>query len=170
MATLEIVCADMLFMAVDAIVCPAHKHLIRGRGLSAQIFDSAGPELVEACSQLEKCAIGEARITPGFKLPAQFIIHTITPQWSSGDQWGALAIEQLQQCYRSVLTLAIERGINSLVFPALGAGTNRFPQDVAAHVGIAVLADYENKFQQLAVCLHSRSDLKVWQENYQRHR
>ena len=166
MATLEFVCADILSMEVDAIVCPAHKHLIRGRGLSGQIFDSAGPELVDACSQLEKCAIGEARITPAFQLPAQFIIHTITPQWSSGDQWGAIAIEQLQNCYRSSLTLAISQNIKTLVFPALGTGVGHFPQEVAAHASIGILVEYADKFQQLAICLGSRSDMQIWQHNY----
>ena len=76
MTAIEFIREDITRLDIEAIVFPAHKHLIRGRGLSAQIFDMVGEPLVEACSQLAKCPIGEARITEGFNLPARHIIHT----------------------------------------------------------------------------------------------
>ena len=163
MAVVKIIQGDILSLPVDAVVCPAHKHMIRGRGLSAQIFDRAGTALEEECRRLYRSKIGEARLTRGYNLPAKFIIHTVTPQWSSGDQWGVKAIEQLRQCYVSVLELALKSHIKSIAFPALGAGTNRTPHTIAAHVGLDVLHHYEDRFAELICCLRGPAALKDWQ-------
>jgi len=127
MPSIEFVRGDITCLDCEAIVFSAHKHLIRGRGLSAQIFDSIGEPLVEACRELEKCPIGEARITQGFNLPAKYLIHTVTPQWSGGDLWGASVIEQLRHCYENSLNLALDNGIKCLAFTSLGSGTTRRP-------------------------------------------
>lgn len=158
----EVVCGDILSMQADAIVCPAHKHLIRGRGLSAQIYNLAGDELAAECVRLDECGVGEARLTNAYHLPVRYILHTVTPQWSSGDQWGIEAVKQLRQCYESVLELALENGISSILFPALSAGTNRMPHAMAAHQGLEVLHRYRDRFDRLVVCLHSRQALREW--------
>lgn len=162
MGQLQLICDEILIIGADALVCPAHKHLIRGRGLSAQIYDRAGETLVSECSQLPECAVGEARITSAPNLPVQYLLHTVTPQWSSGDQWGARGLEQLRQCYESVLELARQRGLKRLLFPALGAGTNRFPHELAAHQGLEALHRARNDFSLITVCLHSRAALADW--------
>lgn len=164
MGQLRLICDDVLTIEADALVCPAHKHLIRGRGLSAQIYDSAREELVSECSQLPECAVGEARITSAPHLKVHYLLHTVTPQWSSGDQWGAKGIAQLRQCYESVLALARDRNLKRLLFPALGAGTNRFPHEIAAHQGLEVLEGARTDFDELTVCLHSKSALATWQQ------
>ena len=164
MGQLQLICDDVLTLEADALVCPAHKHLIRGRGLSAQIYARAGEALVSECSQLPECPVGEARITSAPNLAVDFLLHTVTPQWSSGDQWGAQAVGQLRACYESVLFLARERGLQRLLFPALGAGTNRFPHEMAAHQGLAVLNDARADFDELTVCLHNKSALGTWQQ------
>jgi len=164
MAVVEIRAVDIITLEVDAIVCPAHKHLIPGRGLSAQIYHRAGDALIEECRHLDECKIGEARLTRAYNMPARLILHTVTPQWSSGDQWGSAAIEQLRKCYRSVLELALKSGVASIAFPALSAGTNRMPHAIAAHVGLEVLHAYEYSFQRIVCCLHSREALHEWLE------
>ena len=164
MGQLRLICDDVLTLEADALVCPAHKHLIRGRGLSAQIFDRGGEALVSECSQLPECPAGEARITSAPNLSVDYLLHTVTPQWSSGDQWGAAALVQLRDCYTSVLALARARGLQRILFPALGAGTNRFPQEIAAHQGLEVLHSAQVDFDELTVCLHSKSALATWQQ------
>lgn len=163
MGQLLLICDDLLTLPGDALVCPAHKHLIRGRGLSAQIHDLAGGELERECAQVPECAVGEARLTAAPNLRVKYLLHTVTPQWSSGDQWAAQALVQLRNCYQSVLQLAHEQGIRSILFPALGAGTNRFPHSVAAHQGLEVLCAQAPQFDRLTLCLHSGDALAEWQ-------
>ncbi|GAA5442928.1 O-acetyl-ADP-ribose deacetylase [Microbulbifer sp. NBRC 101763] len=153
---------DILTLRGDALVCPAHKHLICGRGLSAQVFALGGKDLELQCKKQPECTVGEARITDAFHMPVDYLLHTVTPQWSSGDQWGAQAIKQLRYCYESVLSLAGKKGLKHILFPALGAGTNRFPHAIAAHEALEVLNEYSSQFDQLTVCLHSPAALGEW--------
>ncbi|WP_323846304.1 macro domain-containing protein [Microbulbifer magnicolonia] len=162
MTQIELTCGDILALNGDALVCPAHKHLIRGRGLSAQIYDRGGAALAAACEQQPECAVGEARITCAYGLPVNFLLHTVTPQWSSGDQWGAQALVQLRRCYESVLALAMQSRLKTLLLPALGAGTNRFPHAIAAHQALEVLREQGRGFDKLTVCLHTPAALAEW--------
>lgn len=168
MSTVEIVHADLTSMSLEAIVCPAHKHLTRGQDLSAQIFDLAGKSLVDACAAQAECNVGQARLTSGFNLPAKYIIHTVTPQWSGGDQWVAKTLQLLSQCYASVIDLAKEHNIRSLAFPALGAGSNKVPHPLAAHQALEVLNKEADNFDRLVVCLQSEIALAVWLETQQK--
>ncbi|USD21333.1 macro domain-containing protein [Microbulbifer variabilis] len=163
MTQIHLTWGNILTLRGDALVCPAHKHLIRGRGLSAQIYAQGGVELATQCGRQLKCAVGEARLTNAYHLPVDYLLHTVTPQWSSGDQWGALAIGQLRRCYESVLCLAREKGLKRILFPALGAGTNRFPHAISAHQALEVLNEYSGEFDQLTVCLHSPAALGEWE-------
>lgn len=158
----ELTFGDILALRGDALVCPAHKHLIRGRGLSAQIYDRGGDALAAACERQPESAVGEARITRAYGIPVRYLLHTVTPQWSSGDQWGAQALVQLRHCYESVLALARQQKLTTLLFPALGAGTNRFPHSIAAHQALAVLHEHCGNFEKLTVCLHTPAALSEW--------
>ena len=162
----ELLCSDLAALDIQAIVCPAHKHLIKGKGLSAQIFEAAGQEMVFACNALPGCPVGEARITPGFQLPAKSVIHTVTPQWTGGDQWGGADLRLLRKCYESVFQLAMEQGITEVALPALGAGTNRAPQIMAAKIGLEVVFEYAPKFERLVICLHSAQAYEFWHDEY----
>ncbi|ABC28267.1 predicted phosphatase [Hahella chejuensis KCTC 2396] len=165
---IEFLCGDITELEVDAIVCPAHKYLSKGRGLSAQIFEQAGEEALEAaCSQAGGCKVGGACLTPGFKLPAKHIIHTVTPQWTGGDQWGGSDLHLLANCYDSVVRLALEQGVKTIAFPALGAGTNKTPQSMAAHEGLEVLVKYADSFERLIICLHWEAGLDTWRRTYE---
>jgi len=164
MTKLNIISGDITTIKADAIVCPAHKHLIRGAGVSAQIYDIAGDSLINECNQLDDCAIGDAVITKAYNLPAKFIIHTVTPMWTGGDQWGAIALQQLRQCYESVIKLAREKGIHTICFPALGAGSNKIPQPMAAHQALDVLEKYADSFDKITVSLFTEADKNIWLE------
>lgn len=168
MSIVEIVNTDLISMPLEAIVCPAHKHLIRGQGISAQIFDLAGDSLAEECRTLGDCKVGEARLTSAYSLPAKYLIHTVTPQWSGGDQWVAKTLQLLSQCYESVINVALENNIRSLGFPALGAGTNKIPHSLAAHQGLEILHEHARRFDRLVVCLHSQTALETWLETNQK--
>jgi len=164
MTEIEFVIADITELDIEAIVFPAHKHLIAGRGLSGQIFELIGEPLVEYCSQLDDCSVGESRITPGFNLPAKYLIHTITPQWSGGDQWGTIVLEQLRQCYENSIELALDNGIKCLAFPSLGSGHNKIPHEVASHLGLDVLHKHSNDFERLIICSRSIFSNNIWLE------
>lgn len=164
MNDIEFLIGDITSLDIEAIVCPAHRHLIRGCGVSAAVFDRASPALVLACSELRECAIGEARITESFGLPAKYILHTVTPQWSGGDQWGASTLDQLTSCYQHVLALATNHNIRELAFPALGAGSNKMPHELAARVALNALGRRAEYFQRLVVCLASQSICRRWKQ------
>ncbi len=164
MAKIEFVIADITELDIEAIVFPAHKHLVRGRGLSGQIFDLAGELLVAYCRRMDDCPIGEARITPGFNLPAKYLIHTVTPMWSGGDQWGSIVLEQLRHCYENSIKVALKNSIKSLAFASLGSGHNKIPHEIASRLGMEVLHKRRNDFERLVVCSRSRTSNNVWLE------
>ncbi|OUS29764.1 hypothetical protein A9Q99_08010 [Gammaproteobacteria bacterium 45_16_T64] len=169
MTNLKIICGDITELAVDGLVLPAHKHYSRGQGLSAQIFDLAGPDLVSACNDLGKSHTGDARCTPAPNLKAQYLIHTVTPLWSSGDFGGASSMEQLECCYNNTLRLAREQNIKRIAFPALGAGSNKTPHSIAAHIGLNILHEQHDHFDEIIICLNSEFARIAWTECYDVH-
>jgi O-acetyl-ADP-ribose deacetylase (regulator of RNase III) len=124
---------DITRMEVDAIVNAANSTLMGGGGVDGAIHRAAGMELQIACAGLGRCPPGEARITPGFKLPARHVIHTVGPVWNGGER-GEAGI--LGQCYRNCLALAAERGMQSVAFPGISTGVYGFPREPAAAIAI----------------------------------
>ncbi|WP_020407332.1 macro domain-containing protein [Hahella ganghwensis] len=166
---IELLQGDITLLEVDAIVCPAHKYLSKGRGLSAVIHEKAGPELDRVCETLgSDCTAGNAVITPGFNLPCKFIIHSVTPLWTGGDQWGGSTLSVLGDCFRNAVRLAEENNVNTIAFPALGAGTNRTPHSIVAHEALEILIPATERFQRLIVCLHNPVELEEWNKVYQK--
>jgi len=137
--SIEIVEADITTLEVDAIVNAANESLLGGGGVDGAIHRAAGPQLLDACRALAqvrpgvRCPTGEARITPGFSLPARFVIHTVGPVWRGGTHGEA---EQLAACYRASLQLARDQGIERIAFPAISCGVYGYP--IAAACAIAV--------------------------------
>ncbi|MBT8768570.1 O-acetyl-ADP-ribose deacetylase [Metapseudomonas boanensis] len=128
---------DITTLEVDAIVNAANSSLLGGGGVDGAIHRAAGPELLAHCRGLGGCPTGEARITPGFRLPARFVIHTVGPVWHGGDRREP---ELLAGCYRSSLALAEAEGLASIAFPAISCGVYGYPLEAAARIAAAELS------------------------------
>src|SRR5688572_2660282 len=120
--------ADITAEPVDAIVNAASESLLGGGGVDGAIHRAAGPELLEACRALGGCPTGEARITPGFRLKARHVIHTVGPIWSGGSRRER---ELLASAYERSLELATSHGLRTLALPSISTGAYRFPLEEA---------------------------------------
>lgn len=130
---LEVKQGDITQFEVDVIVNAANSTLLGGGGVDGAIHRAAGPALVEYCRSLNGCATGEAKITPGFELPARYIIHTVGPIY--GEE-GGREDELLYACYRNSILLAYEKGLKTLAVPAISAGAYGFPLEDVASIGV----------------------------------
>jgi O-acetyl-ADP-ribose deacetylase (regulator of RNase III) len=149
---------DITKLTVDAIVNAANSTLLGGGGVDGAIHRAAGPGLLAACVPLRGCHTGEAKITPGFKLPAKFVIHTVGPIWHREE---GRADDLLAACYRNSLALAVENQCKSIAFPAISTGVYGFPSDRAAHIAVQTIRAFletDNTFEEvIAVCFDDRT-------------
>ncbi len=141
---LEIVQGDITLLAVDAIVNAANSSLLGGGGVDGAIHRAAGPELLAACRKLGGCRTGDAKATPGFRLPAKWIFHAVGPVWhgKAGHDGSYAEDALLASCYRRCLSLAAEHRIASIAFPAISTGIYGFPMDRAAEIAVATVREH----------------------------
>lgn len=128
---------DITTQTVDAIVNAANDGLATGGGVCGAIFAAAGPGLAEACAAVAPCPTGEARTTPGYGLPAPWIIHAVGPVWRGGD---AGEPEMLASAYRAALDAAVRVGARSIAFPAISTGIYGYPLGAATAIAVATCA------------------------------
>jgi O-acetyl-ADP-ribose deacetylase (regulator of RNase III) len=139
---IEIYKGDITKLKVDAIVNAANTSLLGGGGVDGAIHRTAGPELLEFNRKLGGCPTGEAKISPGFKLPAKYIIHTVGPVWSGGKH---NEDKLLANCYKNSLKLAVENGIRTIAFPAISTGVYRFPLERATKIAVGEVKKFLEK-------------------------
>ena len=130
---IEIVESDITRLAVDAIVNAANKTLQGGGGVDGAIHRAAGPELRAACAALGACETGEAKITPGFRLPGRYVIHTVGPVWGGGERGED---RLLASCYRNSLALGLNHDLATIAYPAISTGAYGYPPERAARIAL----------------------------------
>ena len=158
---IEIIQGDITTLDVDAIVNAANSTLLGGGGVDGAIHRAAGPELRAYNQTLGGCPTGEARISPGFKLIAKWVIHTVGPVWHGGQQREA---ELLTDCYRNSFELALEHGICSIAFPGIATGIYGYPKRQAAEIALSEMQKYTQRFDKIIACCFSQEDKKIYLE------
>ncbi|OGT82145.1 MAG: O-acetyl-ADP-ribose deacetylase [Gammaproteobacteria bacterium RIFCSPLOWO2_02_FULL_52_10] len=156
---IKIIQSDITALQVDAVVNAANESLLGGGGVDGAIHRAAGSELREYNIGLGGCNTGEARLSPGFKLPAQWIIHTVGPVWHGGNRGEA---DLLASCYREVFRIAIEQKIKTIAFPAISTGMYGYPKEAAAKIALSIMKTYESSFTEIVVCCFSTGDVNIY--------
>jgi O-acetyl-ADP-ribose deacetylase (regulator of RNase III) len=156
---IEVICADITTLEVDAIVNAANTSLLGGGGVDGAIHAAAGPVLLDYCRTLDGCRTGEAKLSPGFDLPARRIIHTVGPVWKGGDHY-----EQplLRACYQNCFAVALRNGVRSIAFPAISTGVYGYPKRQATEIAVAVMREYEDRFERIIACCFSEEDAALY--------
>lgn len=163
MANVIAMLADITTLDVDAIVNAANRSLLGGGGVDGAIHKAAGPGLLAACRALHGCETGEAKITPGFNLPARFVIHTVGPVWHGGQNGEA---ELLANCYLNSLKLAEENEVKSIAFPSISTGVYGYPIEEAARIAVETVRSIDpdlKSVEEVIFCCFSRRALDVYQ-------
>lgn len=162
MVQIEVVQGDITKLDVDAIVNAANRSLLGGGGVDGAIHRAAGRELFEACRVFGGCETGEARITPGFNLPAKFVIHTPGPIYRDGLHGEP---EQLKNCYLNSMKLAEENGCETVAFSAISTGVYGYPKKAATEIAVKTVREYPvQNVKKVIFCCFGEEMLKIYQE------
>ena len=162
----EVIETDITSLSVGAIVNAANESLLGGGGVDGAIHRAAGPALLAACRALPevrrgvRCPTGEARITPGFALPARYVIHTAGPIWHGGIRGEP---ELLADCYKNSLKLARENAIESIAFPAISAGIYGYPADAAAEIAVRTIGNAAWRPDRVVFCTFGATMTRIYE-------
>ena len=156
---LEAVKGDITAEEVDAIVNAANTSLLGGGGVDGAIHRAAGPELLEACRPLGGCATGDAKATPGFRLAARWVIHTVGPVWQGGHAGEA---ELLASCYRRSLEVADGLGARSVAFPAISTGVYAYPAEQAATIAVDTIRSVPTSVELVRLVAFDDGTLRLY--------
>lgn len=155
---IEVVCGDITGLAVDAVVNAANESLLGGGGVDGAIHRAAGPELLAECRGLGGCRTGNAKITSGYRLPAQHVIHTVGPVWDGGGDGEA---ELLRSCYERSLSLAEQASLQTIAFPCISTGVYSYPPDQACEIAITTVVSWMQTHDlpaKVTFCCFSQED------------
>ena len=157
---------DIVNMRVDAIVNAANSSLAPGGGVCGAIFAAAGrTALDKACRTIGHCDVGSAVITPGFDLPARYVIHAVGPIWQGGSRGEA---DLLHSCYTRALHLARENGCESIAFPLISSGIFGYPKPQALRVAINAIEEFLLKYEmQVYLVIFDRAALLISERLYE---
>ena len=158
---IEILQTDITTLQVDAIVNAANKSLLGGGGVDGAIHCAAGPELLKFNRALRGCETGKAKLSPGFKLAAKWVIHTVGPVWHGGEQGEA---ELLKNCYCNSFQLALAHDVKSIAFPGISTGIYGYPKRSATKIALSVMWQYETQFNHIIACCFSKEDVDIYSE------
>ncbi len=169
--TIELFQGDITTLKVDAIVNAANSSLMGGGGVDGAIHHKAGPELLTSCKEIRATSFpqglptGEAVITPGFNLPASFVIHTVGPRY--GLENGQEA-ELLTNCYKNSLDLAKSNNLKTIAFPCISTGIYGYPKESAANIAVNTIKNYlaafPDAFDKIIFAIFSDYDFKIYQK------
>jgi O-acetyl-ADP-ribose deacetylase len=152
---------DITKLTVDAIVNAANSALSVGGGVDAAIHEAAGElELSAACASLGGCEIGNAKATPGFRLPARWVIHAVGPVWQGGRRDEA---DLLASCYRRAVEVAAELGARTVAFPAISTGVFGFPRDLAAQIAVTTLTRLDTTVERVILVAFDSETLELYE-------
>lgn len=163
---IELINTDITTMEIDAIVNAANNSLTGGGGVDGAIHSEAGAQLREYCVTLKGCETGGAKITPGFNLPAKFVIHAVGPVWNNGTENEE---ELLAMCYKNSLKLAVENEIKTIAFPCISTGAYRFPFEKAAVIALETIDAFlkaNHSIEKLFLVVFGEKDLKQYERVY----